>query len=519
MVTPASLIANPKFNDWYPGQQDAVLQIMSWLQGPSRFLCASLPTGSGKSLAAVIISILSGQKATLLTSTKGLQRQYLQDFEHNGMSEIMGQNSYTCRLDESGQTRVDWGPCHAGGYHCEYREKGCSYYDALHHADGSSLTVTNYHYWLAQNHYSEMARPHLLVCDEAHLAFQALQSHLEFSIGWADCQAVDVRFPDDMEWVEWVAWSEAAYPKALKVLEHLTAEAREHQRATKPLLARLRATNDLLRGLTAISGAQGRWIAERHDDSWTFSPLWPYQYADRLFLDVPKVLLMSACMTEKSMDVLGVREDEREWLEAPSAFPPENTPIIHIPTARINYSTPDHELRTWVSRIDQILDRRQDRKGIIFTVSYKRRDFLIANSRHSGIMMTHQSRDTWSRVQQFRRAPAPCVLVSPSITSGWDFPDDDCRFIVIGKIFYPSMISELSKARQLEDKEWSSFVAMDTTQQAAGRGTRSAQDWCEVFITDDNWKWFWPRYRHLSASWFGGRVRGSSDTVPDPIRR
>jgi len=53
--------------------------------------------------------------------------------------------------------------------------------------------------------------------------------------------------------------------------------------------------------------------------------------------------------------------------------------------------------------------------------------------------------------------------------------------------------------------------------QSAGRMTRSADDKCEVLVVDDNWKWFYYKYKDAAPRWFRVRVRGSVATVPNPL--
>jgi len=175
----------------------------------------------------------------------------------------------------------------------------------------------------------------------------------------------------------------------------------------------------------------------------------------------------------------------------------------------------DLAMRLWVTRIDQILDRRQDRKGIIHTVSYARRDYLMAHSRHRSMMLSHTSANTSEVVNQFRLAKSPCVLVSPVITSGYDFPGAECDYIIIGKIPYPDTRSPLYQARTKTDSDWGAFLAMETIVQLSGRGTRSEEDKCEVLIVDDNWTWFWPRYKQFAPRWFHDRVIGTRTTIPE----
>jgi Rad3-related DNA helicase len=227
-------------------------------------------------------------------------------------------------------------------------------------------------------------------------------------------------------------------------------------------------------------------------------------------------MLMSAILSQKTADSIGVPVGEdRSWLEVGSYFPPQNTPIWHIPTARINYRTDDYGTTIWQSRIDQIIQRRLDRKGIIFTVSYDRARLLLSRSRFKDIMLTHSTGDVSLVVNRFKAMKPPAVLVSPTVTTGWDFPG--LNYIIVGKIPYPDTKDLVLQARHADDKEWSAYLAMDTLVQECGRGTRSSTDKCEVLVLDDNWQWWWPAYRKFAPQWFRERVRGSLTCVPEPL--
>jgi Rad3-related DNA helicase len=125
-------------------------------------------------------------------------------------------------------------------------------------------------------------------------------------------------------------------------------------------------------------------------------------------------------------------------------------------------------------------------------------------------MYQHTSRNIAQVVEQFKKAKPPAVLVSPSVTTGYDFPEKECEYIVVGKIPYPDSRGALIKARQKEDSNHTAQLAMEVLVQEAGRGTRSATDRCQVFVVDDTWKWWWPKHSELAPSWFRDRILKSS---------
>ncbi len=130
-------------------------------------------------------------------------------------------------------------------------------------------------------------------------------------------------------------------------------------------------------------------------------------------------------------------------------------------------------------------------------------------------MLSHSTNDVVAVVNKFKAIAPPAVLVSPSVTTGWDFPGLD--YIIVGKIPYPDTKDLVLQARHEDDNDWSSYLAMDTLVQECGRGTRSATDKCEVLVIDDNFQWYFYKYKNFAPAWFRERVRGSLTCVPEPL--
>jgi Rad3-related DNA helicase len=119
-------------------------------------------------------------------------------------------------------------------------------------------------------------------------------------------------------------------------------------------------------------------------------------------------------------------------------------------------------------------------------------------------------------IELFRNSGPGTILVSPSVGTGYDFPQDDCRWQFMTKIpFEPP--SKIVKAREADDPEYRSYQAMQALVQAFGRDMRSKTDWSERFIGDDHLEWFLPRYGHLAPRSFHAFFRRVS-VVPQPPR-
>jgi ATP-dependent DNA helicase DinG len=520
-----------KFKSWRLMQQAAVV---AGQESAYRWVVQCAPTGFGKSLMymgnAKLTEGATGGRTIILTSTKGLQQQLDRDFgggDGCGAVQIRGQNSYPCRISTTGQSVAD-GPCHLG-HSCRYRETGCEYFDAVAIARKSAIVVTNYSYWLYQNTYGEGLGPFdLMVCDEAHDAPEILADFLSVELDDDDFHKLKSRSMGAGagldEWRQWATYHVEAVESEVKALKL------EGQMGGNPSPTRYKAFKKLLGKLQMLTTVNESWrvhdaikvhgqgMKSRREAVVQFNVLWPKAYAHRLFMSVPKVIMVSATVRPKTMALFGLTEGkDYEFLEYPSTFPVSRRPVIHVPTIRLSYRSDEGDMALWMSRIDQIIRDRRDRKGIVHTVSYKRRNFILANSEFRSMMVTHDSRDTRDVVEQWKLDDRPSVLVSPSMATGWDFPYDQCRYQIIGKLPFPDTKEGISKDRAADDKDWPMYVTMQQLVQATGRSTRAEDDWSEVFIIDNNVGWYLSKYGRVYApKWWLESYR-VSQTIPAPL--
>ena len=531
LPTPSQLLGAGNLTSWYPGQYDLLSQTLDWFYSPARFLGMAVPTGAGKSISSLLLSRLSGARTVILTATKGLQEQYQRDAAQLGGVLVKGQNNFPCILVKD--LRADEGPCHDGNS-CELREQ-CPYRVQLRAALSSKLVITNYAYWLAQTNFSSgIGEFGLAVLDEGHQCFSAMENYLTIFISRMDIQSMGLHFPESAIagadaladlWTAWKTWAAGALPTADDYIADLDEQIKSYRSRNQLVpggLSRVyRSARSTQAKLSRLATVNEFWVVQQTYHGYRFVPKWVSNYSAHLFGKIPKVVVMSAILSPRTADHIGIPSNgDRAWIEMDSHFPPENTPIWHIPTARINYRTDDYGSTLWATRIDQIIRRRLDRKGIVFTVSYERAKMLVSRSDFKGIMLTHSTADVVQVVERFKKMPAPAVLVSPSVTTGYDFPMDKSgkpQYIIIGKIPYPDTKDPVTHARQEDDKEWSSFMAMETLVQSCGRMSRSVDDKTEIFCVDDSIFWFWKLNSKFAPYWFRRRWRGRKDNVPDPL--
>lgn len=548
-MNPVDLALPPKFTRFYPEQLDTAIRIAA---SDSRFIVDAAPTGFGKSLMYMAVAQLLEARTCVLTANKGLQQQLSSDFEPIGLVDIRGQANYPCQalqMTKKGFHGCDKGPCHHGvmcELHPRFGDKpGCDWFDAIRRARRSRLVVTNYDFWMAANRYMEagiLGQFDLLILDEAHDAPDKLAEFCEVDIREAECdEFLSSGLPpieDGVDaWADWAAYHAARLKVAIE-------ESREWATGDPDTAKRLRDFAGKVEFLASARTWQrgepseptvempGRvvdWVAERNsgprggNPGAIFSPVWAHRYAEKfLFVGVPKVVLVSATILPITAGYLGIQGSAMEYYEHQSSFQPDRRPVYLMQAAQISSKSDESDYRALVTKIDQIIRDRQDRKALIHTVSYALADRIVRMSQYKHIMdWCKTDARGWNReaardvVDRFKRRVGGGVLVGPSFETGFDFPYQQCEYQIIAKLPFIDSRPAVITARKRSDKHYINYVTALRLVQMCGRGMRALDDRCETFILDANTRWFMPAAKDLLPKWFRAALR-RVDSIPPP---
>lgn len=528
-----------RFIDWRPGQDDAVRAI---LESPTRITALVIPTGGGKTLTGITPTRLMSWRAVYLTSTKALQDQMERDFP--GMVTLLkGQSAYPCQALAPGGEFSDYNPerlrlgCHEGPCHvglpCSLSGASgtpatCDYYAAIGRGRRSSLLVTNYAAWLAHRlHGKGLGNPDCLILDEGHAAPDELASALRVELPLRDLRAIaEPGWPKasntGMNHVSY--WKDALLPWASSVVTSIGTDLEHAAPANASEVKRQRTRQRLSTSLKRLLNSDPDITLLREErERLTVEPVWAATYADLLWKDIPRVIVMSATVRPKTLELLGVNASDVTWFESDGDFPVARRPIYICPAyctgpIRVGHGMNDTDETWWLNHIDKILASRPDVKGIIHTTSYARRSLLLQRSKQSSRFVTHDRENTASQVAAFKRMSGNQVFVSPSITTGYDFPDDECRFQIIAKVPFPDRRDPITERRTLLDADYPYYAAMQELVQATGRAVRSNVDFAETFIVDEHAKWFTRKYRAFAPRWFLNALSYRGDgQIPAPL--
>lgn len=520
---PSDFGAPSRYTEWRGTQEEFVA---NFLDSQYRFNPAVLPTGSGKTLMNITSALATGYLSVYLTATKGLQDQVSDDFHEIGVSDVRGQSNYDClgmteseekmwKLSNRNKYKlkptVDDGPCHEGKK-CDLKDAGCGYYDAVRKARLSEIASTNYSYWFASNTYGEgIGGRELLLCDEAHAVPDELSKFLRIEIDRYEVEALGgYRWPEKKDsMTEWAAWARSFTQKLeQRMAESYEREMKAHER---------KKLRELITKTKRLGEAQGDWIPEEVERGWAWEPVWPAPYAEQyLFNGAKKIILSSATIRPKTLELLGISPHEYEFKEYASTFPLANRPVYYVPTVRNDRRMTEGHVKVLFSRMDQIIGKRLDRRGLIHSTSFDRaRDFYYASKYRKHLVLHERGESARAAIARWLKAGVNAVLVSPSITTGYDFPGDLARYQILMKMPFPPCITPVMKARQKQDPDYPKYLAAIELVQAAGRIVRGPEDWGETFIVDDHATWGIWKHVEFYPKWFLDAVK-TVNLIPAP---
>ena len=178
----------------------------------------------------------------------------------------------------------------------------------------------------------------------------------------------------------------------------------------------------------------------------------------------------------------------RSYMEIiPSTFDFEKSPVFFFNKFKMSFKERENSFRHLKTVIYSICKTKfNDQKGMIQTGSYEfaKRLYDDAPPEIKARMLTYRgSRDKVTMVK-IHQMSSDTILVGPTLNTGVDLPGDDCRFIIILKVPFPSLIDILVHERNKLYPLWYNSHTSNEIIQGIGRGVRFNGDWCVTYILD-----------------------------------
>ncbi len=473
-------------NGYRPNQREAIEEIEDAFEQGYRYVVVDAPTGAGKSHVARSFAFQSNS-THLVTVQKLLQDQYQRDFPD--MYVMKGRNAYACIEGEAGDSCAN-GPCRR-------RKMGpnpnCPYQVAKMKAMAAPVTVHNFDSFFYQNSYGGgYGGRKLLIVDEAHNIPGKFTEFLSFTIDSRGGIVVPEAYTLG-EYDDFVGATRTEYQAEYDALQRqFNAVGLDD----KNQLRRMQDLGGMLQKMsTYLFERQKEYPTEfvfdfkskgRHGANVTFRPVFVGKWASRwLFNYGERVILMSATILNKEMFCreVGLNPDETYYVQVPSTFPPENRPIVKKYAGKMSYNDIDETLPNIVDRVQEIVDRFPDRKGIIQTHSEKIASYLQNNLFDRRFTFNKNFPRTQDMLESHKRKNGSFIVAS-GLREGLDLHGDLSKIQVFCKIPYPSMGDKVVKRKMELDDNWYGWITTVMFIQALGRSVRSPKEKAVTYILD-----------------------------------
>lgn len=478
-------------------------------------------TGIGKSAIATTLANMY-EDAYILTMTKQLQEQYLDDFD-DMLVEIKGRGNYKCNY----KGNCDF--CIKAEYNLK-RCSNCEYQLAFKRATEAKNVITNYDYL----YYAGVANPildsrELLILDEAHNLERKM---LMLSSSELNREYISTKFGIDI--FEPLMHSSKSFNELKRNSEYWVRLCDDLITECKKRIKKIEgdANKSVQVTLDEFENDPSKYsnfdYVEKQNleqDIKTFAGIGLGLAHEELIIDLPNrdsilnnEMDISAefkpfSVADDTQNLLGmgnvcifltgtlgskdkfcewnnINPEETYYIYEKSPFDVEKRPIyadfVGNMSGRRRGKTPNWKNKRAINKLKELLSRHKNEKGVIHTSSNEQAFWIMDKLRDDRLVFVG-GEDRNHALKDFTKSKENTVLIGASIKDGVDFKGDLCRFQIVFKIPYPQL-NEQVKYRKALDPKWFYYQTVMALMQAYGRGIRDMDDWCVMYIIDSSFK-------------------------------
>jgi ATP-dependent DNA helicase DinG len=499
------------------------------IQAGYRDIVIAASTGTGKTALGVALCEWAKQEALSIPGNPGgyylviqkiLQDQITKDFETGkfkgvGVS-IKSSVEYDCPYFKNcglgSRIQKRRCPCKA--------ENQCSYAMQKSMFLGSSTGITNYPYLFAEHKYAgNLPARRVLVLDEcSHVDSQLLKfNDLKLNQKLIDDWGLELKIPELKTLSEFYGWISQVYEPVASEQAGIIMELANtdsDDKFAKQAVEMDQHVCKVHRALELIKKNPDNWVYWSEEDrnkqvDYIARPLDAAPYRPELVDAMGSIrLYMSAYPGPKEIfcRTLGLSLKDTAWKNVSSTFPPENRPIVLAFVGSMSKKNSDTTMPSFLKIVGGIMESHKNQKGLIHTCSYRIGEEIYnayAGSEHGKRLLFPRNAD--EREPMFKRhfeSKDPTIIISPSMTEGFDFAGNLAEWQIIGKIPWPSLSDKQVLAKKEKDPMWYRLETAKTIIQASGRPVRSATDKAVTYILDQDFLLLWDTNRDLFPGWY-----------------
>jgi Rad3-related DNA helicase len=528
-----------------PYQKAVVFDIIkTYLEGEKDVYLLQAPTGSGKSVIALVVSHFleeSGCSGYILASDLSLHAQYVDNFNAYGLSwgHIKGVDNYECVVNHE---KFSLGDCKNKSISYEKAEEldcfqRCGYLTSRKKAIASKVTLLTYSYALIQRNYVEekmqgagrgvpFPQRDFVICDEAHKVIEIVQNHFSPKIGW------DV-YQKAVKLVEFLKTKKLPTPKYESVeIQGVIREIFKEEDKTKlhnllyelqtRLADILNTVNDLPDRLKKlkVETVPREWlnalglkdfIKDVHckvedynviikrvgSEKLVKNPAGPetvvfncleenYMMNKHFHKKFGFKILMTATMGDPKSFGRSLGIKSARYQNIPSTFNYEKSPIIYYSGKKLSYAEKEKNLPWAIQTVKEIINSEKENSGIIHTGSYEFTKKLydsLSPFEKRRIILYEDSATKETAINEFYKK-GDAILIGPSLLEGLDLVEDRSRFQIFFKVPYPSLQDKFVSEKLKVSPEWYDWKTTISILQGVGRSIRTPEDYARTYIID-----------------------------------
>jgi len=487
-----------------PGQEYALGELETYWNDAEVFAIQA-PTGAGKSLLARTLASWRekhDEQTAIITPQVQLQDQYADEFPD--LPVVKGKHRHECSHKEISTCDVH---DELLGRYCI----GCPYEASKRAARSAPTAIYNFYTYLLHEGQRET-----LIVDEAHNLIDCIAEFSSLKL-WhhKDPALANIETSGDL-----LVWLEREVNgMAGEIMQRRTTKSNLQEllkmgqdismtefAANNASLGKLVSADRKYRQLMAgIKASSGNFFLEQTTDSYRgetkpllrvrpvnikYVPhaLWPQN-------KVKRIILMSATISRKDVEMLGLANRKVRYINCPSAIPPENRPIKVKPVGSMSYRTQDKTLPKMAKRILELAEQHKGEKGVVhctYGIAWKLREHLTDRR-----FLWHNRESKLEVYEKFRASEGDEILIASGMSEGIDLVEDAGRWQVLTKVMYPSLADPLIKHKMQEDQDWYDWMTARTLIQQLGRICRTPKDYGITYILDSSFVGFYRKTRRL----------------------
>jgi len=486
-----------------------------------------IKTGQGKSGIAYTLGKSIG-KTYLITSTKQLQDQYINEFKD--IKSLKGKSNYICNKDNT--LTCDNGICKLNKH---IKCLNCPYVNAKEDAQNSQIFLTSYAYFLKATSYKIIKPRDCIIFDEAHMLENQLVSFSTTQLNVVDLEK-KYNISSNCDFIEFTKLSN--YPKnegyndfninwINNIYNLLKLKINEYKNNIEVISNNTKFDNldsqdkkdilnymNLSKQLDILTSKIDIFFKEtkyNHDD-WLINPskkgieLTPINVSglyDKFIKPFAKskIIFMSGTILDNKIfrTTFGINQKDIITLKSDCDFDPKKSPIYYKPICKMNYESLNNNLPLITKEVEKILDDNKDIKGIIHTSNHKIEHYIYDNisQKYKDRLIIRINKMTNSDIiEQHKYSTNNSVLISPSLYEGTDLKDDLSRFQIIIKMPFDNIRNPRTNIKMKISMDWYNLNMFRKLVQTAGRSTRTKDDYSKTYIFDKSFKWFIQHYKN-----------------------